>query len=189
MNGTRRSRNKNFSSFPGFSVYHRASGRGRKKMRFLVACMAVIFLLLSLPAVAEMVVFQDGRTLKVVSFRFLEDRLSVELEGGGHMEFSTDYVDTIAPDEFPVPRREPPDGVAAGEADEEPEPADFAIPWIDEEYKELVFEVSENHGLEPAFLAAVIKVESNFDPGAVSVKGAKGLMQLMEATAGTVACR
>jgi soluble lytic murein transglycosylase-like protein len=39
------------------------------------------------------------------------------------------------------------------------------------------------HGLPEALLQAVIEVESNFNAGAVSVKGALGLMQLMPQTA------
>jgi hypothetical protein len=47
----------------------------------------------------------------------------------------------------------------------------------------LVAAASDAHGLPEALLQAVIEVESNFNAGAVSPKGAQGLMQLMPQTA------
>lgn len=44
-------------------------------------------------------------------------------------------------------------------------------------------EAALRHSVSEALLTAVIAVESGFDPRAVSPKGAKGLMQLMPATA------
>ena len=46
----------------------------------------------------------------------------------------------------------------------------------------LVQEYSRTHGVDPRLVAAVMKVESNYDPFARSPKGALGLMQLIPAT-------
>jgi soluble lytic murein transglycosylase-like protein len=54
-------------------------------------------------------------------------------------------------------------------------PATHFDPYIDK--------VASEFELEPALIKAVALVESGFNPGAVSPKGAKGLMQLMPATA------
>jgi hypothetical protein len=50
-------------------------------------------------------------------------------------------------------------------------------------YADLIQEVALQHDLDPALLHAVIRVESAYNPVAVSHKGAVGLMQLMPATA------
>ena len=48
---------------------------------------------------------------------------------------------------------------------------------------ELIVSTAERHSIDPDLVRAVVKVESNFNPAAVSRKGATGLMQLMPTTA------
>jgi len=52
-----------------------------------------------------------------------------------------------------------------------------------ERYREAATRAANRHGLDPALVLAVARVESCFDPRARSVAGALGLMQLMPATA------
>jgi soluble lytic murein transglycosylase-like protein len=46
-------------------------------------------------------------------------------------------------------------------------------------YEDLIQEAAALHHVDPALVRAVVQVESGFDPAAVSVAGAQGLMQLM----------
>jgi soluble lytic murein transglycosylase-like protein len=49
--------------------------------------------------------------------------------------------------------------------------------------KDMFTAAAEKHGLPVALVRSVVKAESNFQPNALSPKGAIGLMQLMPATA------
>jgi soluble lytic murein transglycosylase-like protein len=50
-------------------------------------------------------------------------------------------------------------------------------------FDKVIRKAARRTGVDPALLHAVIKVESGYDPRAVSARGAAGLMQLMPATA------
>ena len=53
----------------------------------------------------------------------------------------------------------------------------------EELYTPLIDEASKRHGVDGDLIKTIIRVESNFNPDAVSHKGCKGLMQLLPATA------
>ncbi len=54
-----------------------------------------------------------------------------------------------------------------------------ADPLAGRPYASEIRAAAARHGVDPLLLAAIVEVESNFEPDAVSPKGAVGLMQLM----------
>jgi len=71
-------------------------------------------------------------------------------------------------------------------ATELPKTADVALPSLDArmplDIQRMVHEISKTHGVDPQLVAAVMKVESNYNIWALSSKGALGLMQLIPST-------
>lgn len=125
---------------------------------------------------AELVVLTDGRHIKATAFERIGDRLRLVLPAGGELTLSLRRVERVIDDEI----------VDGADFDSRmPIVFDFeGDPEVpDTPYGELIHATAERHSINPDLVAAVIAVESAFDPEAVSVKGAQGLMQLMPATA------
>ncbi len=64
-----------------------------------------------------------------------------------------------------------------------PMPALPRMPTPPARIREIVEEKSRLHGLDPLLVHSVIRAESNYNPYAISPKGAEGLMQLIPSTA------
>ncbi len=64
-----------------------------------------------------------------------------------------------------------------------PKPMEKATPAADDGVRVLVNEMAKSLDVSPLLVDSVIRVESNYNPYAISPKGAQGLMQLMPATA------
>ena len=160
-----------------------------------MAGFALAFLGAASGAQATLVVFEDGRHLRVASYEVMEgDRLTVGLVGGGSMTIPLDVVDRIVDEEYERPAPVAPEDanrIAAGlpaeasrsiraflESPSSSSPSSLSSP-----YSSQILAAAKEHQVDPAFIAAVIKVESNGHVYAVSRKGARGLMQLMPATA------
>lgn len=131
------------------------------------------------PLEAELVVFSGGDVLKVVEYELLDERMRLTLPSGGTLVVSLGRVERVVDDEIVPPwsLREP--------AAESLFSLQFDAAKLPPEtpFGDLIHAVARRHGLSSELMVAMVRAESNFDPRAVSVKGARGLLQLMPATA------
>lgn len=149
-------------------------------MKHLV--LGIVLVALASEARAEIVVFKNGRTMSVKSHTVNGDMATVVLREGGEVTFPAAIIDRVDPDEVPYP--EPEAQFAAG-----PDVPGDAVAALSDDvlarrpYAELIASAAATHDVDVRLVHAVIEQESNYQPRARSRKGARGLMQLMPATA------
>jgi len=130
---------------------------------------ALLFACPAAPARAEIAVLTNGLTFKTTTHRIEDGTLFLALKGGGEVGLPAESVRGFVPDEVL-------DEVEATTA-------------AGGDLQSLAVQAAQRHGLDPDLVLAVVAVESNFRPQAVSPKGAQGLMQLMPATAASLGVR
>jgi len=174
------------------SVRDSRSRRLRLAARLTWPILAALVLFTPSIASAEILVFTTGRTMSVASSRLDNDRLVVTLRDGGEASFPRALIARVDQDEVPYPSPAPEGPAEATVAALAPGSAGpdtlGTVPGA-RPYAELIATSAATHGVDVRLVHAVIEAESNYQPRARSAKGAKGLMQLMPATARQYAVR
>ncbi len=141
------------------------------------------------PARAELIVFEDGRVVKAASYKLHSEELEISLPGGGSYRVELGRVERIVDDEVVV------DTVRV-EPELFPSEGPFDLSFSAErralfgtEYDAIIEKAAREYDIDAALVSALIRAESNYQPRAVSRKGARGLMQLMPATARRLSVR
>jgi len=153
-----------------------------------IALFAVLMLAAS-QADASIAVFTDGRAMKVASFKALdEETMQLTLKGGGSFTVPLARVDRIVDDEVV-------EAAIVAEVKKIVEEqggvfpkrswrySEESTPLFRSKFDKIIVEAAKKFDVDAALVSAVIKAESDFNPQEISNKGARGLMQLMPATA------
>lgn len=141
---------------------------------------------------ADIVVFKNGRTMSVKSCTLDDGTAFVRLRQGGEVTFPASIISRVDPDEVPYPEpvsEAPLAELAAAPAPAAVAPVTYAFAAVSDEtlakrpFADLISTVAAAHDVDKRLVHAVIQQESGYQARARSKKGAKGLMQLMPATA------
>jgi len=134
----------------------------------------VLFILIALaaalacatPALAETAVLRSGQRLQITGYERDGELIHLHIVGG-RVALRAEEIVSIEPEEY-FPLR----------AAEAPATTPF---------EQLIRGAAQKHGLDEELISSVITAESAFNPRAISRKQARGLMQLMPATASQLA--
>jgi soluble lytic murein transglycosylase-like protein len=133
---------------------------------------AALILAWASPARADIVRLSNGRTMTVEMARFEGETVVLVMRGGGEIKTARELVAELLPDEVPFARTVAIEALAAS-------PAAAAAPLSTDAIRALVSRIAERVGLDSKLAQAIVRVESNYQPLAVSTRGAMGLMQIM----------
>jgi hypothetical protein len=165
-------------------------------LRFLAAfaLVSAVTLTAAADARADLVFLTGGRSLSVKNVHMDGSQVTLSLRAGGEIVFDRNLIERVEPDEVPYP--DPPTastqtpgapGIAAAPLQGNELTLamlkDAPPPAIPREYDALITSLSKRYGVDSRLVHAVVTVESAYQPRAKSVKGARGLMQLMPDTA------
>jgi soluble lytic murein transglycosylase-like protein len=139
----------------------------RSISRLLAGTVFLVALFAAQTAKADYAVLRSGQRLHITGWQNLGDTVRLDLAGGSVTIPAAD-LDRIEPEEL------------FGES---------AQREADVPYSAQIRNAAHTYGLDPALVASVIAVESNFNSRAVSKKSALGLMQLRPETAAQMAVR
>jgi hypothetical protein len=151
--------------------------------------LTAVVLAAAIPASASIALFSDGRTLKIAGYKLIDDlTIQLSMRNGGSITVPLGRIDRIVDDEVV-----PVEIVAEVKKIVEEEGGIFPKhswkydekrgPIVRSKFDKLIAEAAKKFDVDMLLVSAVIQAESDFNPRELSNKGARGLMQLMPATA------
>src|SRR6202171_2336159 len=111
---------------------------------------------------AEYIVLRSGQRLAVTGYQIIGDKYHLQVKGGT-VDVPVEQVTAIEPEEIFTPGPKV-------EVSQEP-------------FGDLIRAAAKRYSVDADLITSVIAAESNFDPKAISQRNARGLMQLLPATA------
>jgi hypothetical protein len=150
-----------------------------------IAALAVF--LLASQASASIALFTDGRSMKITAYKLVDDTaIQLSFKNGGAMTMPLTRIERIVDDEV-IEVEKAPEVQKLIETGVFPKQSwcyDAGRgPIFRSKYDKLIVDAAKKFDVDAALVSAVIKAESDFNPREISNKGARGLMQLMPATA------